>query len=98
MAQSSNCGQGGANCHPSPIAGRAILDRQALHVHDLATEVETEFPEDKPYQQRFGTRTILVTPLLREGVPIGTIVIRRMEVKPSMTSRSNCLRLSPPKP
>src|SRR4029434_3386216 len=39
-------------------------------------------PEDKPYQQRFGTRTILVTPLLREGVPIGTIVIRRTEVRP----------------
>jgi GAF domain-containing protein len=64
------------------LPGRAILDRQALHVHDLATEVETEFPEDKPYQQRFGTRTILVTPLLREGVPIGTIVIRRTEVRP----------------
>jgi two-component system, NtrC family, sensor kinase len=64
------------------LPGRAILDRQALHVHDLATEVETEFPEDKPYQQRFGTRTILVAPLLREGVPIGTIVIRRTEVRP----------------
>src|SRR4030095_15755630 len=64
------------------LPGRAILDRQAIHVHDLATEVETEFPEDKPYQQRFGTRTILVTPLLREGLPIGTIVIRRMEVHP----------------
>jgi GAF domain-containing protein len=64
------------------LPGRAILDRQAIHVHDLATEVETEFPEDKPYQQRFGTRTILVTPLLREGVPIGTIVIRRTEVRP----------------
>src|SRR4029453_749021 len=64
------------------LPGRAILDGQALHVHDLATEVETEFPEDKPYQQRFGTRTILVTPLLREGVPIGTIVIRRTEVRP----------------
>src|SRR5439155_26875675 len=25
------------------LPGRAILDRQALHVHDLATEVETEF-------------------------------------------------------
>ena len=64
------------------LPGRAILDRQALHVHDLAKEVETEFPVDKPYQQRFGTRTILVTPLLREGVPIGTIVIRRTEVRP----------------
>ena len=64
------------------LPGRTILDRQALHVHDLAIAVETEFPEDKPYQQRFGVRTIVVTPLLREGVPIGTIVIRRTEVRP----------------
>src|SRR5262249_30202011 len=27
-------------------------------------------------------RTVLATPLLREGVPIGTIMIRRMEVRP----------------
>jgi two-component system, NtrC family, sensor kinase len=64
------------------LPGRAILDRQTLHVHDLAKAVETEFPEDKPYQQRFGARTVLVTPLLREGVPIGTILIRRTEVRP----------------
>jgi GAF domain-containing protein len=64
------------------LPGRAILDRQTLHVHDLAKAVETEFPEDKPYQQRFGARTVLVTPLLREGVPIGTIVIRRTDVRP----------------
>ena len=64
------------------LPGRVILDRQAFHVHDLAEAVETEFPEDKPYQQRFGVRTIVVTPLLREDVPIGTIVIRRTEVRP----------------
>ena len=29
-----------------------------------------------------GTRTVLVTPLLREGVAIGVIVIRRTEVRP----------------
>jgi signal transduction histidine kinase len=32
--------------------------------------------------KRFGFRASLVTPLLREGVPIGTIVIRRTEVRP----------------
>ena len=64
------------------LPGRAILDRQALHVHDLATEVETEFPEDKPYQQRSGARTFLSMPMLREGTPIGVINIRRQEVRP----------------
>ncbi|HEY6367268.1 MAG TPA: GAF domain-containing protein, partial [Candidatus Binatia bacterium] len=63
-------------------AGRAILDRQTIHVADILAEVKTEFPEAKPLQQAEGTRTLLVTPLLREGVPIGIIVIRRTEVRP----------------
>ena len=62
--------------------GRAIIDRQTIHIHDLAAEVETEFPASKIYQDRFGTRTILATPLLREGIPLGVIQIRRMEVRP----------------
>src|SRR5581483_2852223 len=36
----------------------------------------------RPLQASTGTRTILATPLLREGVPIGVILIRRMEVRP----------------
>jgi GAF domain-containing protein len=62
--------------------GRAIIDRQTIHVHDLAAELETEFPDSKPIQQVAGTHTILATPLLREAVPIGSIVIRRTEVRP----------------
>ena len=65
------------------LNGRAVVDRQTIHVHDLATEMETEFPESKTRQPfASGTRTILVTPLLREGVPIGAISIRRTEVRP----------------
>ena len=63
-------------------AGRAILDRQTIHVADILAEVETEFPEAKRLQEAEGTRTLLATPLLREGVPIGIIVIRRTEVCP----------------
>ena len=63
-------------------AGRAFLDRKTTHVHDLAAELETEFTESKARQQVSGSRTILATPMLREGVAIGTIVIRRTEVRP----------------
>jgi signal transduction histidine kinase len=63
-------------------AGRAMVDRQSVHVHDLATEVETEYPEIKSAQQRTGHRTTLATPLLRKGVSIGAILIRRLEVRP----------------
>jgi len=65
----------------SPV-GRAIVDRKTIHVPDLAAEIETEYPESKARQQLSGTHTILVTPLLREGVPIGVITIRRTEVRP----------------
>src|SRR5262245_54681335 len=64
------------------VTGRAVIDRQLVHVHDLAAELETEFPQSKPYQQEIGFRTILATPLLREGVPIGAIWVHRMEVLP----------------
>jgi GAF domain-containing protein len=65
----------------NPI-GRAIVDRKTIHVHDLATEIETEFPESKARQAATGVRTVLATPLLREDIPIGVIFIRRTEVRP----------------
>ena len=62
--------------------GRAILDRQTIHVNDMSAEVDTEFPDARDLQRHAGTRTALATPLLREGVPIGVIFIRRTEVCP----------------
>src|SRR5262249_49870036 len=64
------------------VNGRAVVDRRTIHVHDLAAESETEWPEGVVFQRRFGHRTILATPLLREGTPIGAITIRRWEVRP----------------
>ncbi|MGH7816815.1 MAG: GAF domain-containing protein, partial [Candidatus Binatia bacterium] len=65
----------------SPV-GRVFIDRKTLHVHDTAAEIDTEFPDAKASQQRTGMRTTLGTPLLREGVPLGVIGLRRMEVRP----------------
>src|SRR5262245_33175577 len=62
-------------------AGRAMIDRQTIHIHDVAAEL-TEFPDYKPRQPVTGVRTTLCTPLLREGVAIGVITIRRKEVRP----------------
>src|SRR5262249_24643940 len=64
------------------VGGRAIIDRRTIHVHDLAAEVDTEYPEVKTYLQQIGVRTGLETPLMREGVPIGVIGVRRKEVRP----------------
>jgi signal transduction histidine kinase len=64
------------------VTGRTIVDGRPVHVHDLASESDEEFPLGKIYQKRGGHRTNLGIPLLREGVPIGVIAIRRMEVRP----------------
>ena len=33
------------------LAGRAIIDRQTIHIHDLAAESKTEFPDAASVQQ-----------------------------------------------
>src|SRR4029453_11859793 len=63
-------------------AGRAVIDRQTIHIDDVLPLLDTEYPEAKARQQITGTRAALVVPLLREGVAIGTIQIRRSEARP----------------
>jgi two-component system, NtrC family, sensor kinase len=65
---------------PRAVSGRAILTRRTVHIHDLLEAVNTEFPDTQGV--RFGVRTFLSEPMLREGVPIGVINIRRTEVRP----------------
>jgi signal transduction histidine kinase len=62
------------------IPGRAIIDRGTVHVHDLTVVPLHELRA--VFLRGHGTRTVLATPLLREGIPIGVIMIRRMEVRP----------------
>ncbi|HEV8306431.1 MAG TPA: cache domain-containing protein, partial [Methylomirabilota bacterium] len=64
------------------VSGRAMLDRQLVHVPDALAEPETEYPEIRATLERHGIRTMLGIPLLREGVPIGAITILRLEVRP----------------
>jgi GAF domain-containing protein len=62
-------------------AGRAVIDAKPVHVHDL-TAVPDEFPDGHAMAIRLGHRTILSVPLLREGEAIGSLTVRRAEVRP----------------
>jgi GAF domain-containing protein len=74
--------EGGIPIGRGSVTGRAIVDRRTIHIHDLAAESDEEFPEGKIYQRQGGIRTNLAVPLLREGVAIGLIAMRRAEVRP----------------
>src|SRR5262249_61513944 len=65
----------------TPI-GRAILDRQTVHIHDLKAEIGTQFADSETIVEAAGTRTVLAIPLLREGNAIGAIAVRRQQVEP----------------
>ena len=57
--------------------GRSVIERRTVHIEDLLSLPETEFPRISR-----DARTSLITPLMREGVPIGAILIRRVEMQP----------------
>ena len=61
--------------------GRAVLDRRTIHVPDLQAEVD-EYPESSVFARSYGLRTVLNVPLLRGAEAIGTISIRRTDVRP----------------
>ena len=63
------------------VNGRAFVDRAPIHIHDLQTSTN-EFPDGSKAALRLGYRTALAVPLLRRGEAIGTLSIRRTEVKP----------------
>ena len=61
------------------VAGRALLEGKTVHVHDVFADPGYTFLEAA---QRAGIRTGLSVPLLREGSPIGVIVLARRAVRP----------------
>ena len=81
MARCRCSGVGAERYQPRLASGQAILDRQTLHIHDIWRQ--SRRPSFRSCDRsRSGIRTVLATPLLREGIAIGAILIRRMEVRP----------------
>jgi GAF domain-containing protein len=61
--------------------GRAVVDRKPVQVPDL-TAAGDEFPEGRADALHWGHRTSLSVPLLREEEAIGSLTVRRTEVRP----------------
>jgi two-component system NtrC family sensor kinase len=60
------------------IAGRTALEGNVVQVADILDDPEFILGDA---MRRMGTRTILGVPLLREGIPIGVIILMRRAVR-----------------
>src|SRR5262245_50745611 len=96
LNDAAHCGPIPTGFSPWPInrdwtAGRAIVDRKPIHVHDMAAAGD-EFPDGLTMAIQLGHRTILSIPLLRGNEAIGVLVIRRTEVRPFSEKQIALLR------
>ena len=64
----------------STVMGRAICDMQPVQLEDQQAAGD-EFARGREFARKFGHRTILAVPLVREGRALGCILVRRHEVK-----------------
>jgi GAF domain-containing protein len=61
------------------VLGRVLLERKSVHIDDVECDPEYTLVE---HQRKFDFRTVLGVPLMREGTPIGVIVLNRRSVRP----------------
>jgi len=64
--------------------GRAALEGRTIHIPDVLADSEYTLVEG---QKIAGYRTLLAVPLMREGAPIGVLVMARAEPRPFMTKQ-----------
>jgi GAF domain-containing protein/anti-sigma regulatory factor (Ser/Thr protein kinase) len=65
-------------------SGRAIRECRTIHIPDVwAAEARKEYPEGAfVFERGAGYHSLLVVPLVREEIAIGTIIVRRKERRP----------------
>ena len=61
------------------VSGRAVMEGRAIHIPDVLDDAEYEM---KDAARVGGVRTTLAVPLMREGTPIGVIILQRRTVRP----------------
>jgi class 3 adenylate cyclase/putative methionine-R-sulfoxide reductase with GAF domain len=65
----------------SSVAGRSICDMRPVSIDDLQNAGD-DFARGREIARKDGGRSILAVPLIQQGQALGTILIRRTEIKP----------------
>ena len=71
------------------VVGRTVLERATVQISDVINDTEYKFVEGAKVG---GIRTMLGVPLLREGAPIGVIVLSRRVVRPFTDKQVDLLK------
>jgi PAS domain S-box-containing protein len=61
------------------IVGQSLLERAVVHVEDVLADTQYAFSAQA---KKAGLRTIVAVPMVRNGSPIGTVVLTRKNVRP----------------
>jgi signal transduction histidine kinase len=66
------------------FSGRALLQRRTIHAPDVEEAFKTDFADSRETfrAQRFPVRSLVTTPLLSRGEPIGILTLNRNELRP----------------
>jgi len=73
------------------ISGRALRELRTIHIPDILAAGD-EYPTSRELALRLHHRTVVVTPLFREGRAFGIILMRRSDVRPFSERELTLLR------
>src|SRR5215472_9896059 len=65
----------------STVAGRSVCEMRPVSIDDLQNAGD-DLARGREIARRDGHRSILAVPLIRQGRAVGTIIIRRTEIRP----------------
>src|SRR5438093_2577830 len=71
---------------PDSVSGVAVLEARTIQVDDILGPAGERFSSyargEQATRQRLGLRTVLATPMVLGGAVVGSIMLRRREVRP----------------
>ncbi|HEX9814587.1 MAG TPA: GAF domain-containing protein, partial [Myxococcota bacterium] len=75
----------------SSVSGRAVVERRVIEIEDVWAATE-EYPVTSQRGMTLGYRSVVAAPLIREGTALGTVLLRRADVRPFTPKQIDLLR------